>query len=471
MKTLRSSKKHPCARDFLLGLFILAALAFCGCDSAPQGIDFLTVDKGGWLGMQNFQNGILYSQDAQTLTILDSGGQLQSYAMSQVTVVPQGGILNPGQTLQIASVWSSFLDDGQQTRYVAQILDPPSRFTLSALWDYKIRQAVSNMTLEEKVGQLFYVSLPAAEAPAALGRYGFGGVLLTGQDAQDLTADQLKERIAGYQSASQIPLLVGTDEEGGDVVRISSNTALRNTPFASPQALLASGSLDAVKKDTAEKDAFLKAFGINMNFAPVCDISTNPSDYIYSRTAGLDAQGTASYVSAVVAQMEADGMGSVLKHFPGWGSSGDTRLGTVQDTRPMERLISQDLMPFNAGLNKGASMVLVGHTTVTALDKDQPASLSKAVHEFLRKSLTDDDGLIISDSLDMGAVTQTASPGDAAVAAFAAGNDMVITSNYAQQIPAVTAAVKAGTISEDQIDASVRRILTLKVHLGLISFQ
>lgn len=128
-------------------------------------------------------------------------------------------------------------------------------------------------------------------------------------------------------------------------------------------------------------------------------------------------------------------------------------------------------MPFNAGLKKGASMVLVGHTTVTALDKEQPASLSASVHKFLRKSLADDDGLIISDSLDMGAVTRTAAPGDAAVAAFAAGNDMVITSTYAQQIPAVTAAVRAGTLSEDQIDASVRRILTLKVHLGLISFQ
>ena len=119
-------------------------------------------------------------------------------------------------------------------------------------------------------------------------------------------------------------MLIGVDEEGGTVVRVSSNPNLRGTKFQSPQALYSEGGFDRITSDTAEKDALLRDLGINVNFAPVCDVSTDPSDFIYARSFGMDAEQTGEYVRTVVTQMVSDKTGMVLKHFPGYGNNADT---------------------------------------------------------------------------------------------------------------------------------------------------
>ena len=328
---------------------------------------------------------------------------------------------------------------------------------------------LSTMSLEEKVGQLFFVRCPAENAVEDVGTYHLGGYILFGRDTKDKTANEIIQTIHSYQNAASIPLLVGVDEEGGTVVRVSSNPHLRSNKFASPQKLFNVGGLDAVVEDTGEKDLLLQSLGFNVNLAPVADVCTDPSSFIYDRTIGLDAEGTSMYVEAVLARMGSDGMGSVLKHFPGYGNNVDTHTGIAIDERPLETFRKSDFLPFAAGIQRSANQtaVLISHNIMTAVDADLPASLSPAVHSLLRQELAF-DGVVMTDDLAMEAVSTYAEDGAVAVMAIEAGNDMIVTTDYRTQIPKVIEAVKSGTLSEESIDTACRRVLAWKQALGLL---
>ena len=332
------------------------------------------------------------------------------------------------------------------------------------IWDL-----VSSMTLEEKVGQLFFVRCPADSAVEDVSAYHLGGYLLFGRDTKDKTANELIQTIQGYQDAAAIPLLIGVDEEGGTVVRVSSNPHLRSEKFASPQRLYALGGMDRVLTDTREKDVLLRALGFNVNLAPVADVSTDPGDFIYARAFGQDAAATADYVSAVTGRMRTDAMGSVLKHFPGYGSNADTHTGIAVDDRPYEEFVNSDFLPFLAGMAAGGdtAAVLVSHNIVECMDASLPASLSPAVHRILREDL-DFDGVVMTDDLAMDAVSAYAGDGAVAVMALEAGNDLVLTTDYRTQIPKVLEAVENGTLEEAAIDTACRRVLRWKQALGLL---
>jgi beta-N-acetylhexosaminidase len=329
---------------------------------------------------------------------------------------------------------------------------------------------LSCMTLEEKVGQLFFVRVPTKDAAADVDTYHLGGYLLFGRDITGQTADSLRQTIQSYQAAARIPLLIGVDEEGGAVVRVSANAQLRTARFLSPQALFASGGMEAIAADTQEKDALLHSLGFNVNLAPVADVSVDSVDFIYSRTFGQDADATARYTALVTDQMTADGMGSVLKHFPGYGNNPDTHTGSAVDQRPLDTFLQQDFLPFQSGLaaGGGCTAVLVSHNVIAAVDPDLPASLSAAVHDLLRSAL-DFDGVVMTDDLAMDAVTACISSEYAAVLALSAGNDLLLTTDYRTQIPAVLAAVKSGALEEQTIDAACLRVLRWKQALGLIN--
>jgi len=332
-----------------------------------------------------------------------------------------------------------------------------------------IGDVLSSMTLAEKVGQLFFVRVPEENAAEDVMTYHLGGYILFGRDTKDRTANELIQTIASYQDAANIPLLIGVDEEGGTVVRVSSNPHLRSAKFQSPQKILAAGGEEALMADTHEKDVLLKALGFNVNLAPVCDISTDPGDFIHDRTAGLDAPGTAHYVDAVVDVMRSDGMGSVLKHFPGYGNNVDTHTGIAVDQRPYEQFLNEDFVPFEAGIFAGSdtTAVLVSHNIVACMDPDLPASLSPEVHRILREELGF-EGVIMTDDLAMEAVSAYAEDGAVAVMALEAGNDLILTTDYRTQIPFVLEAVQNGRLSEETIDTACRRVLEWKTALGLI---
>lgn len=341
--------------------------------------------------------------------------------------------------------------------------------TPEELREQQIDALLSSMTLEEKAGQLFFVRCPADRAAEDVSTYHLGGYILFGRDTRDRTANDLIQAIQSYQDAASIPLLIGVDEEGGTVVRVSANPHLRSSKFKSPQKLFAAGGMEAVTADAHEKDVLLRALGFNVNLAPVADVSTSSNDFIYSRAFGQDAEATADYVSQVTARMTADGMGSVLKHFPGYGNNVDTHTGIAVDRRPMETFETSDLLPFAAGVQAGGELaaVLVSHNIMTCVDGELPASLSPAVHELLREYL-DFDGVVMTDDLAMDAVAAYARDGAVAVLALEAGNDLIITTDYRTQIPKVIEAVENGELEESLIDEACARVLRWKSALGLL---
>lgn len=324
-----------------------------------------------------------------------------------------------------------------------------------------------SLTLEQQVAQLFFARCPDVQAAELAAQYDIGGYILFGRDFENQTPDSLRETIASYQQAAATPMLIGVDEEGGTVVRVSAYPAFRADRFQSPQALFAEGGLECIQSDTKEKDTLLASLGINVNLAPVCDVSTSPSDFINARAFGQAAQATSDYVRTVVEQMKTDSMGMVLKHFPGYGSNVDTHTGIAQDNRPLEQFRSSDFLPFTAGIEAGAQAILVCHNIVSCMDGTLPASLSPAVHQVLREELGF-DGVVMTDDLVMQAITDYTGDADAAVLAVQAGNDMLISSDFVTQYNAVLAAVQNGTISETAIRDSAVRVLRWKIELGLI---
>ena len=329
------------------------------------------------------------------------------------------------------------------------------------------QQWLGALTTRQKVGQLFLIRSPGDGVAQAVAQYQPGGVVFFAADFAGKSAEQVRQMTAACQAAAVCPLLTAVDEEGGTVNRVSRYPALRAQPFPSPQQLLEEGGLDAVRQDAREKSAFLLDLGLNVNLAPVCDVSTDPADFIYPRACGLDAAGTSRYTAAVVEEMGRAGIGSVLKHFPGYGGNGDTHTGIVTDPRGLEEFQKRDFLPFSAGIDAGAGAVLVSHTIVPALDGAAPASLSPAVHRLLRQELGF-DGVMITDDLIMQAITDRYGEEQAAILAVQAGNDLLISSDYVTQLAAVQAAVERGAITLEELDAAVLRVLTWKERLGLL---
>ena len=352
-------------------------------------------------------------------------------------------------------------------------LDPaPPEKTPEEWKEERLNARIAEMTLEEKVGQLFFVRCPETDAAEDVETYHLGGLLLFGRDYKDaggawLTEDAFTSALASYQDATDLPLFIGSDEEGGTVTRASRNPNLFSSPFKSPQELYAASGMDGLLEETLRYNERLKALGVNVNFAPVCDVSTDPGDFIYARSFGKDAQTTADYITRVVPVYEQAGVACVLKHFPGYGNNADTHTGIAVDERTYERFETADFLPFSAGIAAGAPFVLVSHNIVNCMDDTLPASLSPKVHEVLRGTLGF-DGLIVTDDLAMDAVKSYAQDGSAAVLALRAGNDMIVTTDYQEQIPQVIAAVERGELDEREIDAHVYRVLREKQALGLI---
>lgn len=260
---------------------------------------------------------------------------------------------------------------------------------------------------------------------------------------------------------------MAVDEEGGNVVRISKYQNFRDEPFKSPSELYKEGGIENIKKDAEEKAQFLKNIGINLNLGPVCDISMDKMDYMYHRSIAQNEKITSEYVKAVVKIMDREKVGSVLKHFPGYGNNKDTHTGMAFDNRTYSEFKNKDYLPFKAGVEAGAGFVLVSHNVVNCIDPDMPASLSKRVNQEIRNVLGF-EGIVITDDLEMQAIKKYTDDNNAVILAVKAGNDMICCTNFEEQYNAVLNAVKNGEITEERINESVRRILKYKIHLGLL---
>lgn len=400
---------------------------------------------------------------------IETDGARRHFSLESDSLVE--GTLEPGARVEV-----TFADTGknQSAAISVTVLSPPempaeSQKEPSSLPEgepERLAGMIEAMSLEEKAAQMFFVCCPENGEDAAA-QYQFGGYLLFGRDFLDKTPDQVKRDIESYQENVKIPMLIGVDEEGGTVVRISDEPLFRDMPFLSPRELFAQGGMELLEITAQEQCDLLASLGINVNFAPVCDISQNPEDFMYDRSLGEDAQTTSEFIKQTVAVYLENRVGSVLKHFPGYGNTADTHTGIAYDERTLEEFQTKDFLPFSAGIAAGAPCVMVSHNIVSAMDPDMPASLSQEVHRILREDLGF-DGVIVTDDLSMGAIKDYTGAEAAAVQAVKAGNDLLCCTDYETQLPAVIAAVESGELSEERIDESVLRILRWKQQLGLI---
>lgn len=326
-----------------------------------------------------------------------------------------------------------------------------------------IEDRLATMTLEEKVGQLFWARVPSNHQIEDLQSYHLSGYILFGRDFEGRSLEDIKTLTKGYQATAKIPLLIGSDEEGGTVTRISS---ILETPFQSPIALYQQGGMEAVLSDTKQKAELLKSVGINAGLFPVADLARDQSAFIYDRTIGQDVQTTASYVQQVVEELKKSKVGSTLKHFPGYGDNGDSHTAIIQDNRSLDELRQADFLPFQAGIDVGADSVLVSHNILSKIDT-VPSSISPKITDLLRKELHF-KGVIMTDDFDMAGLADFVSQEEAAFQVIVAGNDLILGSSYQTQIPYLLKKISSGELTEERIDESVRRILTWKYDLGLL---
>lgn len=358
---------------------------------------------------------------------------------------------------------SSSSESSSQQNTTAQ----PTTISEEEKAESRIETILSKMTVEEKVGQMFFARYPDVDAVEQVLTYSLGGYILFGRDFDGKTREEITENINACQESAEIPLLIGVDEEGGTVVRVSDNRNLRETPFLSPRDTFANGGWSAIEEDSVEKADFLLSLGINVNLAPVCDVTSDSNAFMYDRSFSGKADEVSRFVKKVVEISNEKKLGTVLKHFPGYGNNEDNHTGIAYNNRDFSEFLETDFKPFKVGVNCKADCVLVSHNIVSCMDSEYPASLSKKVHNVLRNQLGF-DGVIMTDDLSMGAITDYTGVENAAVLAIKSGNDLLCCSDVEEQYSAVLSSVKADEISLVQIDESVKRILRWKQKLGLI---
>ncbi len=357
--------------------------------------------------------------------------------------------------------------------------------------DTYIRGYMEEMTLREKVGQLFFVRPDALdpaqsqaeingtsprpvlsvteELRATLRAYPVGGVVLFGKNI--VSPQQVTALNAELQAASRTPLFLGVDEEGGTVARLANSAAFDLPRFESAAAVGAAGDPDCAEAMGRTIGTYLREYGFNLDFAPVADVTADPaSAVIGDRAFSSDAAVTAAMAGAMARGLRQEGILPVYKHFPGHGSAaGDSHTGAAVSDMTETSAAGCEWLPYTEN-DLTLCSVMVGHISVPALTGDDaPASLSEAVVTGILRSRLGFDGVVITDSMAMGAVTAEHDPGEAAVLALRAGCDMILMPNgLGEAFDGVLDAVEAGEISRERLDESVYRILSYKYDMGLL---
>lgn len=335
--------------------------------------------------------------------------------------------------------------------------------------DKKVSKLLSEMTLEEKVGQLFMVGFQTKEVDTSISdlieNKHIGNVILFDRNME--TPDQVRRLNAALQEkakkANGLPLLIGIDQEGGDIVRMRKSV----TPIPSQQEL-GKGSAEQVKTTAMRTAKELKHIGFNTNFAPVLDLSVTDT-----RSFGKDPKKAEQFGSAVIDGFSENGITGALKHFPGNGRSQiDPHEETSSVQATQEELEQTDAYPFKKMIetkNNDSFFVMVTHIKYPAYDKEKPASISPIIIQDVLRDRFGFKGIVVTDDLEMGAVNKYYSYKDLGVDAVNAGADLLLVCHeYEHQLEAyegVLEAAKSGKIKPERIDEAVSRILTHKLNL------
>ena len=336
-----------------------------------------------------------------------------------------------------------------------------------------VESCVSEMSLEDRVAGLFIITPEALTGvnravragdgtKEALAKYPVGGLVYFKQNIQ--SKEQITEMLANTVSMSKYPVFLAVDEEGDSIARVAD--ALKLEKVDSAAEIGATNDANNAYEAYKTIGSYLCEYGFNLNFAPVADVLTNPdNEAIGKRSFGDNADIVSSMVASSITGLEEMGVTACIKHFPGQGNAdGDTHDGLAATDRTLEQIRETELKPFAAGMEAGAQMIMVGHFAVPAITEDNtPASLSKKVVTDVLREEMGYNGVVITDALNMAAITEYYDSAQAAVMALKAGADMLLMpEDFEAAYEGVLAAVKDGTISEARINDSLKRVYRIK---------
>ncbi len=301
---------------------------------------------------------------------------------------------------------------------------------------------------------------PVVEAPAESAEP-VGGLIYFSKNINDAT--QLTEMLQNTKGFSKYAIFLGVDEEGGTVSRVAGSGLADDV--GNMVDIGAAGDAAAAQEAGAIIGGYLSGYGFNLNFAPVADVVAEGNETIGSRSFGSDPNLVAPMVAAAVEGMQSSGVSACLKHFPGLGdTTEDTHDGMASTEKSLDEFNTTDFPVYQAGINAGVDMVMVSHLSAPNVVGDNtPASLSeKMITEILRGQLGY-QGIVVTDSMSMTAITDYYTADEAAVKALQAGADMILMpEDYETAYNGVLEAVNNGTLSEERINESLRRIFRVK---------
>ena len=346
-----------------------------------------------------------------------------------------------------------------------------------------VEERLASMTLEEKAAQLFIITPEALTGYTqvtqsgevtrkALEQYPVGGLIYFADNLQ--TPDQVKAMTAGVQKYAEelqgLPLFLAVDEEGGTVARLGNNEAFDLPQIEDMAEIGAKKDAKRAREVGTTIGGYLREYGFNMDFAPDADVLTNEDNQVMAkRSFGNDPELVAELSEQTAEGLREQGIMPVFKHFPGHGATAeDTHEGFAVADRTLEELKQSELVPFARAAENGAECIMAAHISVPKITGDDtPASLSSVMLTDVLRGELGFDGLIVTDALNMGAVTEHYTSGEAAVAALKAGADLLLMpEDFADAYAGVVEAVNSGEISEDRLDQSVLRILERKIEMG-----
>lgn len=338
--------------------------------------------------------------------------------------------------------------------------------------DAVINAMIDAMPIEDKVAGLFFVTPEAITGvdtavkagdgtKDALTQYAVGGIIYSKKNIKD--AEQFREMLSNTELYSKYPIFLGVEEEGGSVSTLAAAGLIDKQSSAAD--IGGSGDVGQAYSAGAGLGTGLADYGINVDFAPVADLANVENSVMDSRAYGDEASAVSAYVINMINGLQEQGVTACIKHFPCGGSTKeDTHDGLAVSERSEEELRSQELAVYQSSIDAGAQMIMVGHTAVPALTGDNmPASLSGTLVTDLLRNEMGYTGVIITDAMNMKAISEYYGSGQAAVMALKAGCDMILMpEDFQEAYEAVLAAVQDGTISEERINDALRRIYRIK---------
>ena len=338
-------------------------------------------------------------------------------------------------------------------------------------------EIIASMSLREKVGMLFWIrpeSLVADKEAKCLSlssemkknyeKYPAGGFVLFAKNLKD--EQTLKKFTSDIHELKGSPF-VAIDEEGGTIARIAKNDAFNVERFPDMEEIALAGDTNEAYRLGVTIGSYLKDYGIDVDFAPVADVNTNPDNPVIGKRAfGDDPEVAAGMVCAVIDGLHDAGVSSCIKHFPGHGdTTTDTHKEYAETLKTWEEIKAVEMIPFEAGIEEGTDMVMVAHiSAVNVTGDDTPASLSKMMITDKLRGELGFAGVIVTDALDMQAITDKYGDANAARMAFLAGADILLMpENYYDAFDGMIEGVNDGTITEERINESIKRILKMKM--------